>query len=328
VVEVTETFIDEHSTPKRSELRTWPLFVAIGLVLYAALYAWSENLIYAHADHNRFFRIATAAPNAHYDNVILGASHALPLDYADMNMRLEAESGTNVLNLANEGAGILPNQLMLDYFYARGLNTDRVVLFLDSFAFASPRWNEDRLDTAMLQRAPFDPVLLQTLWRHPWARDEILPYASGFFKINNQDRFAPDQTDAELTKFDRTYRPIPQIDRERIAYLYSDPLPGADAERYHVALQGLIQTVRNNGGDVLLVKPPTPPRYRDALPDEASFDDMIAELVEATGVQFQDYSEVLPDDANYYDTDHLNRTGVLAFIDKHFGALLAEPSQP
>jgi hypothetical protein len=321
MTQVSDTFVAERASASTGSLaRNWALFVAIGLVIYAGLYAWSERLVYDRADHNRFFRVATA-PLAEYDHVILGASHALPLDYADMNAQLESASGTTVLNLANEGAGILPNQLMLDYFFARGLRARNVVLFVDSFAFASATWNEERLDTAILQRAPFDPVLVSTLWRYPWARDEILPYASGFFKINNQDRFAPDQTDAELTKFERTYRPIPQIDRERIAYLYSDS--AASTKPYFGALETMIDTVQQHGGTVTLLKPPTPPRYREALPDESTFDAEITRIATATGATYHDLSTVLEDDAYYYDTDHLNRAGVEALIDTHLAELLS-----
>jgi hypothetical protein len=153
------------------------------------------------------------------------------------------------------------------------------------------------------------------------ARDEILPYASGFFKINNQDRFAPDLTEAELTKFDRTYRPIPQIDRERIAYLYPEEIPQDLFARYMTALERMIDTVEAQGGTFTAIKPPIPPRYREALPNEEAFDDVVADLVERRGIAYHDFSRALPDDANYYDTDHLNQTGVPNFIEE-FASIL------
>ncbi len=68
-------------------------FVLVGLVLYAGLYAASEQLIRAHARRNRFYMVKTA-PLARYDYVILGASHAAAFDYEDMNARLEAMTGS------------------------------------------------------------------------------------------------------------------------------------------------------------------------------------------------------------------------------------------
>lgn len=322
MAELTQDRIETDTNRLPAALRLWPLFVAIGVLLYLALYLWSETLVRDHAERNRFYKVATA-PLVKYDHVILGASHALPFDYADFNARLEQASGTSVMNLANEGAGILPNQLILDYFLA-GHDTGNVIFFLDSFAFYSPQWNEDRMDSAMLARAPFDPTLVATLWKYPWARDEILPYASGFTKINNKDRFAPDRTEAELTKFDKTYRPIPQIDTQRITYLYPEAVPPGAFEHYLAAFEALADTAEAHGAEFIAIKPPTPARYRDALPNETAFDAAIAEIVARRGIAYYDFSQALPDEANYYDTDHLNSTGVAAFIEADFADLLRE----
>ena len=48
----------------------------------------------------------------------------------------------------------------------------------------------------------------------------------------------------------------------------------------------------------------------------------MTELLAERGVAYYDFSGALLDDANYYDTDHLNRTGVAAFIKEHFAELL------
>ena len=322
MTEVAQTPAEAGHSTVRQTLASWPLFIVIGLMLYGLLYFWSETLVYRHADHNRFFAVATA-PLETYDYVILGASHALPLGYADFNTRLEEASGASVINLANEGAGILPNQLILDYFLADHA-AHNVIFFLDSFAFYSPQWNEERLDSGLLARAPFDPTLVASLWQFPWARDEILPYATGFTKINNQDRSAPDKTDAELTKFNTTYRPVPQIDKQRVTYLYPDVIPEEIFARYLAEFEAMIETVEAQGGNFIVVKPPTPVRYREALPGENQFDAAIAKIVERRGIAYHNFSEVLPGDENYYDTDHLNATGVAAFIEQHFAELLRD----
>lgn len=307
---------------KRSALRTWPLFTVIALMLYGALYVWSEGLVHQYGERNRFFQIATTPP-ATFDAVMLGASHAMPLDYGNFEKELEAVSGANVMNLSIEGAGILPNTLVLDYFLRRH-ETRSVVFFVDSFAFYSRQWNEDRLDPGVLARAPFDLDLVATLWAHPWARGLLLPYVSGFTKINNEDRFAPDRSEAELTKFGKTYRPIPQIDQQRVAYLYPETIPEAEFAHYLAALEALIDKVDATGATFIAVKPPTPARYRDLLPNEPAFDAAIAEIVERRGIVYRDFSTLLPDDANYYDTDHLNPTGVAGFIAGGFAALIAD----
>src|SRR6185295_12729493 len=135
--------------------RNWVIFVLIGLVLYGGLYVASEQLVYRYARRNRFFMISSA-PRAHYDYVLLGASHAAVFDFEDMNARLEQTIGATVLNLAIVGAGVSVNRLVLDYFLARR-ETSGVIYVADSFGFYSPQWNEERLkDTRLFLRAPFD----------------------------------------------------------------------------------------------------------------------------------------------------------------------------
>lgn len=322
MTEITQDLTTDTAADARSGLRLWPIFILLGLALYAMLYLWSESLVWEHGDRNRFFMIASTPPGT-IDTVILGASHAMPLGYDDFNTRLEAASGGSVMNLSIEGGGILPNRLVLDYFFQRH-EARQVVFFLDSFAFYASQWNEDRPDNAMFARAPLDFQLAATMAAYPWARGEILPYLSGFTKINNADRYAVDRSDAELNKFAKTYRPIPQIDTQRVAYLFPPEISQDEFRRYLGEFDALVDMVAEQGASLLLVKPPTPARYRDALPDEAGFDVAIAEIVARRGLSYRDFSELLPGDENYYDTDHLNMTGVQSFFDGGFAALLAK----
>lgn len=322
MAEVTNDAVSAATPRFRSALRHWPIFVLIGLALYGVLYVWAESLVQSHAERNRFFMIASAPPST-FDTVILGASHAMPLGYGDFNAKLEEASSGSVMNLSIEGGGILPNRLVLDYFFTRH-KARQVVLFVDSFAFYSPQWNEDRPDSAMFARAPLDLGLAATLARYPWARSQLLPYLSGFTKINNADRFAVDRSDAELNKFTKTYRPIPQIDQQRIAYLFPPSIDEVGLQRYLGELVALSDMVTAQGATLMLIKPPTPPRYHEALPNEAAFDVAIAGLAASRGLIYRDFSEILPDDENYYDTDHLNETGVSAFFASDFAQLLLQ----
>lgn len=321
MTEITQDLAAGSIAETRSGLRLWPLFVGIALALYGMLYLWSENLVFEHGERNRFFMIASTPPGT-IDTVILGASHAMPLGYDDFNAKLETASGGSVMNLSIEGGGILPNRLVLDYFFKRH-DARQVVFFLDSFAFYSSQWNEDRPDSAMFARAPLDIQLVTTMAAYPWARGEILPYLSGFTKINNAERYAPDRSDAEINKFAKTYRPIPQIDKQRVAYLFPAEISRDEFGRYLAEFDALADFVVAHGAEFVLVKPPTPARYRDALPDEPAFDAAIAEIVARRGLTYRDFSTLLPGDENYYDTDHLNVTGVEAFLDGGFAGLLA-----
>jgi hypothetical protein len=320
----TETTPSEWSELARFG-RTAAVFTTLGLILYGGLYAASEELVTRYAQRNRFFMVKTA-PHLTYDYVILGASHAAVLDYRDMNSRLEGLTGARILNLSIQGAGIAVNRLVLDYFLVDH-HADTVVYILDSFGFYSPEWNEDRLrDTSLLQRAPFDLALLRLLLSNPATRGVARDYALGFTKINNTDRFEPDLFEEEATRFDRTYRPVAQIDRQRVSYLYPESVHDASFQDspYLAQFEDLIGDVEARGIGLIVVRPPIPARMYDMIPNETRFDDMLAALLDDHGVELHNLALVNNDESYFFDSDHLNETGVLSFYENYFVPLLRQ----
>jgi hypothetical protein len=305
----------------RRFIRTAAAFVLVGLALYLLVYAASEQIVNRYARRNRFYAVSTA-PLPRYDHVILGASHAAALDYQDMNARLEAMTGSKILNLSVVGGGITVNRLLLDYFLTRH-QTGSVVYVVDSFVFYSRAWNEDRLqDARLFARAPFDPTLAGLLLRNPATRPVALDYISGFSKINNADRFAPDLFEDETTRFERTYRPVRQIDQQRIDYLVPRPVDAALTGRYLAGFEDLIRDVTSRNIRFVIVRPPLPERVHALLPDEPSFDAALKEVADRQGVTIHDFSHVANDNKFFYDTDHLNRAGVMNFFENHLKAVL------
>jgi hypothetical protein len=305
------------ATPvRRRSGRAALLFVAIGLAIYGGLLYASERLLYRTGRSNPFFKIATTTEPG-VDWVILGASHAMPLDFADFNAVMERETGLRILNLASPGTGPLYNRFVLEQFFAE--RRARGVLYvIDSFAFQSAAWNEERFaDPKLLRRTPFDAAVARRLARY--VRNEnvdvraLLDYLSGFSKINNRERFASDIWEGE-TQFERVYRPSSAAVSKRIAYLYPKPPDEAARERYLQEFADLIALARRHEARVVVVKMPMPAQFRGRLPGEADFDAAVARLLAAEGVAFHDFSQRLNEPRFYFDTDHLNRTGLTAFF--------------
>jgi len=210
------------------------LFVLIGLLIYAGAYYASEQLVYKYAKRNRFYTVRMARQPG-YDYVILGASHALPLDFEDVNVRLQQTTGARIINLSTPGGGLVPNRLLLEYLLTRH-KAKSVIYILDSFFFYSREWNEDRLkDVRLFRRAPFDPDLAKLLvaysFRGAIGPGTALDYISGFSKINNADRFKPDLSEDELTRFRRVHKPTSR-DIKRVEYLYP---PKIDEQVFNLA---------------------------------------------------------------------------------------------
>jgi hypothetical protein len=300
------------------------LFVLIGVLLYASVYAVVERMVSDYTVRNRFFIVKTA-PLPHYDYVILGASRAVVLDYEDMNSQLEAMTSANILNLSTLGGGITVNRLLLDYFLVKH-ETEHVVYFLDSFVFYSPEWNEERVtDVSLYRRAPFDPALLRLLLERPYTRPVVLGYLLGFYKINNPDWFALDISEEEATRFDRTYRPVPQIDRQRMAYLYPDEIDPQIFRRYLADFEDMLRYLNAQNIGVTIVKPPLPEHIYTMLPQEEAFDLALQEVLQRyPAVEFYDFSLVGNEREFFFNSDHLNRTGVFNFSEQYLKDVLED----
>lgn len=300
------------------------LFIAIGLALYAAVYFAAEQLMYRTGRSNPFFKIATTQQSG-YDWVILGASHAMPLDFADFNARMQDDTGLRILNLASPGTGPLYNRFVLEHFL-RAHRTKNVLYVVDSFAFYSRSWNEERFaDAKLLRRTPLEPATAALFFdyvRHEGvAPRALLDYVAGFSKINNRERFARDVWEG-AAQFERVYRPSASAVKKRMAYLYPDKTAAAALERYLAALSTIIATARRSGANVVIIKMPTPSQYRSQLPDEATFDSALSRLLAAEQVQSHDFSQSIDEPQFYFDSDHLNRDGLRKFYTRDLKPVL------
>jgi hypothetical protein len=301
------------------------LFVAIGLLIYAGVYYAAERLVYRTGKSNPFYKIATMEP-AKPDWVILGASHAMPLDFADFNAMMERDTGLRILNLASPGTGPLYNRFVLEHFLSRH-RANGLLYVVDSFAFYSPAWNEERFsDVKLARRTPFSPAIAGRLVSYSReGRVEVravLDYVTGFSKINNRERFEPDIWEGEK-QFDRVYRPSATAVAKRIEYLYPGRPDPAALARYLEQLSALLTLARQQEMTIRVIKTPIPAQFRGRLPQEAAFDAALTQLLAGHGVPFHDFSQKMNEPRFYFDTDHLNRQGLTVFFNADLKPLLA-----
>ncbi len=308
----------------KSLQRSALLFVAIGLVLYAGLSFGCERLLFRNGHSNALFKIAVA-PALDYDWVILGASHAMPLDFDDFNAYMQHETGLRIINLASPGTGALYNRFVLESFL--GAHRARNLLYVvDSFAFWSREWNEDRFSDAKLIRGtPFAPATVKLM--RQYVRDDdvnpraLLDYATGFSKINNRDRFQRDAWEGEA-QFDRVYRPSASAVTKRIAYLYPDSEAPAVLARYLDDFGRLIEIARQHDMRIVAVKLPMLTQFRNQLPREAVFSDSLMRVLADRAVPLCDFSTEMDNPNFFFDTDHLNRSGMTELFQHRLKSLL------
>ncbi|OGF56704.1 MAG: hypothetical protein A2Z21_06340 [Candidatus Fraserbacteria bacterium RBG_16_55_9] len=312
-------------------MKTWHrvvLFAFIGLLLYAAVfYSVETRFVYGDPQENRFFQIKTLE-NSSYDYVILGSSHALPFDFEDMNEQLEQMTGSQILNLATAGGGIVLNRLLFEYFLKRH-NTKNILYVLDSFALYSSEWNENRLnDSQLLQRAPFDLALAQLFFSYNFtgraSLGVTLDYLSGFSKLNNPH--TANSTHVQMEKwFNRPpYKPSASERKERIERLYPGEIQPQAFDKYLTLFVDFIHFLKSQGIEVIVIKTPVPQVFYDMIPHEEEFNQRISGVLAGEGVPFYNFSLVNNDPKLFFDTDHLNRTGVMQFFADYFSPVLIE----
>lgn len=310
----------------KSLLRPALWFVVIGLLLYGVLYGASEALLRKHGRSNPLFKIAQLR-ESQVDWVVLGASHAMPMDFGDFNATaIERPSGRRVVQLAGPGTGPLYNRFVLETFLQEH-RARHLLYVVDAFAFYSRSWNEERFaDAKLLRRTPWRAATAATLARY--VHDEgvdptaWLDYASGFSKINNRERFQADVWEGEA-QFERVARFSASAAKKRIAYLYPDGTSDAALQRYLGAFDRLLGTARAKGMTVTIVAMPLPRGFRGLLPDEWAFRAALFDLATRHQAEFADFAAALDDQALYFDTDHLNRSGLSRFVEVSLLPLLA-----
>lgn len=298
-------------------------FLAGAALIYAGLYVWSDRLVRTYGDRNPFYRIETAPQRV--DWLVLGASHAMPLGFADMPAQIEDETGERLLVLGVTGGGPFVQRLVAERYFADHSAGD-VLVIVDAFAFADPRWNAERMgDSDMMPKIPADPTTLAVMARAvPRGLDwrAVLDYATGFSRISDQQRFSRDVWEAE-EKFDSApRRPSDAADAARIEYLYPGPPSERAMDQGFRDLAAIIALAREHGAGVVLIRPPIPDRFRERLPEIQGFEPRLSALAERTGTRLVDHSALIPEPKYYLDSDHLNRSGVGLWIDRGLGPLL------
>ncbi len=302
------------------------IFCLIGLLLYIGLYIWSETLVYKYTKTNRFFNIKNAKSSI-YNYIIMGASHAMDLSYEDMNEQLEKMTGKMIFNLATLGGGLLPNKLILDYYFMNH-KAKNLLYVIDSGMFYTPYFNEDRLkDVVYYQRAPFDLALAKLLLSYTFKGilnvGTTADYITGFSKINNQDRFKPDINELEL-RFQKTFFPTTKQIKTRIASLSQDAFNEKAFNKYMTIFKQQLDDWKSKDINVIIIKAPLPEKFYDLLPNEKAFDAKLKEVLAERQVPFYDFSLTIPEYDYYFDTDHLNRKGVEIFFKESLVKVMVE----
>lgn len=299
-------------------------FVALFLTLYVVAGGIAEMTV-ARTGQDTAFQKLLALKGRQTDWVVLGASHALPLTYADVPGQLQADSGQSMAVLAEVGAGPLYGSFVFRQAM-KDISPRHLLYVVDAFAFAAEDWNEARItDRKLLRETPLRlstaRIMARLAVRHGTDPAGLADYLTAFSKLNPVDRFSQEGWRG-AANFDNTVRLSRHAVQGRIDYLYPEPPQEETIARYLDILAGMFDMAQAAGLEVLVVKLPLPDTFRKALPNENAFDDALRERLEPRAIPYHDLSHALSDPAYFFDTDHLNRAGVTALYERRLREIL------
>lgn len=299
-------------------------FVGLFVLLYVTCVAIAEVRVGRGAQQSAF-QTLLAARGQQVDWIVLGASHALPLAYGDVPQRVEAATGETMVVLAELGAGpvymrFVARQALMD------VRPGRVLYVLDPFAFQARDWNAGRVeDRTLLRTTPLrasTAVLMAGMVVEQGVDPRAMAdYLTAFSKLNPPRRFETDGWEGAAA-FDRVARPSRHAVASRIDYLYPEGKGMQEAGPALDAFERLIDEMQEAGAEVVAIRLPLPEHFRTALPDSDALLAALEDIMATRGVRYHDLSEALNDPAFYFDTDHLNRSGVDALWRDHLADMI------
>jgi hypothetical protein len=300
------------------------VFIGLFVLLYAGAAGIAEVTVGRSGQESAFQKLL-ALRGEQVDWVVLGASHALPLAFGDIPQRLEADTGQSMAVLAEVGAGPLYNGFVLRQAM-NDIAPRRLLYVVDSFAFTSRRWNEERIaDRKLLRKTPLRlstaALMTEITARRGTDPAALADYLTAFSKLNPPDRF-PQEGWRGAEDFDSQVRLSRHAVQSRIDYLYPGPAETADMSTYLDILISVFDRAQAAGIQIMVVKLPLPDPFRAALPGEADFDAALRARLSAHDIAFHDLSAALPDLKYFFDTDHLNRDGINALYADYLRGLM------
>ncbi|MDX2002569.1 MAG: hypothetical protein SFW35_09050 [Chitinophagales bacterium] len=288
--------------------------VAIGILLgltffFSYLPFWKNNKI-AYQQPTKLFRLQQ---QENYDVVINGASRVNLFSPYTNNDTIEKILGRKIFNLGKIGVGVVPNKILLQYFYDKGNKAKHLIQFIDIHSLYTYQINEN---SDFLADEPFDSRLLVLAFRNGITNAKLAHYYQNKFTFSwiNQK-----PTDSSSTDF-RVVREIdPEKVKKRIDNLYFDGVDTVAFRYYSKVLKELVDIAQANQTKVTFV---LLPHHLGKLPGTDRVMALLNEIKKEKGVEIYDYTNEPFGLELFLDLDHLNSNGVTHFTANYLKPIL------
>jgi hypothetical protein len=254
--------------------------------------------------------------NEDFDFVCLGTSRARVFsEFKGNHDFVVRELGMKFLNLAIPfGGGILPEKMLLRYFFARGNRAKTVVFFLDPFMMFSDGSNKYH---RFVFYEPFRVRFLFELIRNDIPIQQVITYVRSKFGYYWFVRGpVVKERDPRVAKQNETDAAMAE---KRMESLYPDGLDERIFRRYCKDLAAILEMARKNDSRMIIIFPPTLLGPEPGAPWVREF---LEQCKPRYDFEFYDYTTVLQDTGLFADHDHLNSKGFEYFVKEYIDPIL------
>ncbi len=297
-------------------------FIRGGILLVINLLIASYFLFQAYSkDDHIFFHytqtesvLGSTPSDTEYDLLLMGSSHGRIFSRSGNHLKVERILGLKMANISRSGAGVVPEQTYLEYFYLKGNKTRTIVYFIDPFALSTVKWNE-RL--YFLTDEPFKFEFLPLLFKNGIETDVIYNYVKSKFLKSWQK-------DHGMITEDATYclkHIVQESVEKRTAAIYPDGFKPAVFNNYLDELEKTIKFAQRHTCRLIFIIPPT---LLGWTPGQPQLLGRLKFFKEKFGVPFYDYSMVIRKPQLFYNHDHMNVRGVAFFTSSYLKPIVRQ----
>jgi hypothetical protein len=248
------------------------------------------------------------------DIVILGSSHAKMLEVCNNWKLTEGILDKKIVNISDFGGSCLNQQILLDYFYAKGNQTDFVLFFIDPFMMVSERFDKENT----MNKEPFSLSFLLHAMKGGMDKGVIRNYLKSKIRISNSW--------AEVHWCEKYEMQVEKLDsvkiRNRVNVLTgSVRIIRANRLKQIQKIDKIIKNVKMHGDKLIFILPPT------LIQNEPGYDDLIGflkRLKKEKSIDYYDFHPIMQDKKYFMDYDHLNRDGVEYFLKNYLCKIFEE----
>ncbi|MGE4291692.1 MAG: hypothetical protein AB7E32_05720 [Desulfovibrio sp.] len=287
------------------------VFAGLNLCLLAGL-LWHFSgqqrgirLSYAESESN----FLVQGGGGRYDAVLLGTSRGRVFSRDGNHELLERVAGGRIANLSKGGGGgLMPAELHLAHFFARGNRASHVIYLVDPWVFFSAVNNEE--NDFFLRDEPFEWDILARLVLDGYPMNRISSYLQ-MIAVGSEGEWreisryaAPGLTAGTLSRIDPE-----KMEKARQHYL--DRYDLNNFEKYASYVERINALARSNGCDVTYVLLPI---LMPGFPGADEVDRFLAQVADQEpDVAYYNFISAMHDRRWFYDHMHFNSAGIERF---------------